>query len=921
MSRYRSYGGFDDALLTDGDGGFVGINQRLQPNQLQAGEVVLSKNGRIEGYWQPRKGIVLRSGALSSSAAPLQLPFWLIDDVGGDDITAAELTDDVVELTVVGHGLDANYQTMIVTGTLTSDGTTPVVFPFLPYNGTTNGKARYGDVLFDLAWNSTDGAWELQSSVGTLFTSSANVATPDLVPTGAWNAVTNPDAWEPVSPATGTPVVTGADGLPAWTKVKGLGFSTTDPNGIHLVSVKDADTLTYPLVGANETFTIAGGDDKVLTELTDGAVTEILGSCIYSNPTSNNDESIILATGLVAKRVDLDDYAVTDLPYPGATVISGEVNMIHAFDRVYLFRANGEQSWEWIPGGKIITAAALASNTVTVTVKAHGLETGDKVTISGLTFTGTDPNGERTITFATADTFTFPLTSANETYGVTAGKMVANGFTKVLGGGYTQPQAFTIQSSAVSIADGLLTATVTGNTTIQVGDFVFIHYTEIPSIKHLEGNSYQVVSASSTSIEFYVPAGDLSAGGSNTFEFGGRFSVGGGFTHMPAPPWASYFQRRLWVPYWYTVGGTVASPTYTDRDERDEILASDILDGDTYDQIFSQFKVTAGIADFLVGFHSFTEDNLVVFNRNSIHIVNKTQGSLEDTIVTELTREVGCLARKTIVGFANVIFFLSDNGVYAVEFQNDYNLRGTGEPLSKNIQPFIDRINKRLADKSVGMFYDNRYYIAVPLDSEVGADDAQGNNTILIYNMLNKAWESVDTFAGGQFNIIDIHYGKVGARNALFYVNDKGGIHEANSNETPVDTVSLNPLGSSTGYVVNYELQSRGFMLGDYGRKRFSAAQVQCQASGENTNAVFSFSTEDPDASLYEVGTINGLIGQDLPPNESANLRMRLGGPRGFYGQLTILPNTSGSQLVGRPKINSISVDATITNRQTISQF
>jgi hypothetical protein len=921
MSRYRSYGGFDDALLTDGDGGFVGMNQRLQPNQLQAGEVVVSKNGRIEGYWQPRKGIVLRSGALSSSAAPLQLPFWLIDDVGGDDITAAELTDDVVELTVVGHGLDANYQTMIVTGTLTSDGTTPVVFPFLPYNGTTNGKARYGDVLFDLAWNSTDGAWELQSSVGTLFTSSANVATPDLVPTGAWNAVTNPDAWEPVSPATGTPVVTGADGLPAWTKVKGLGFSTTDPNGIHLVSVKDADTLTYPLVGANETFTIAGGDDKVLTELTDGAVTEILGSCIYSNPTSNNDESIILATGLVAKRVDLDDYAVTDLPYPGATVISGEVNMIHAFDRVYLFRANGEQSWEWIPGGKIITAAALASNTVTVTVKAHGLETGDKVTISGLTFTGTDPNGERTITFATADTFTFPLTSANETYGVTAGKMVANGFTKVLGGGYTQPQAFTIQSSAVNIADGLLTATVTGNTTIQVGDFVFIHYTEIPSIKHLEGNSYQVVSASSTSIEFYVPAGDLSAGGSNTFEFGGRFSVGGGFTHMPAPPWASYFQRRLWVPYWYTVGGTVAAPTYTDRDERDEILASDILDGDTYDQIFSQFKVTAGIADFLVGFHSFTEDNLVVFNRNSIHIVNKTQGSLEDTIVTELTREVGCLARKTIVGFANVIFFLSDNGVYAVEFQNDYNLRGTGEPLSKNIQPFIDRINKRLADKSVGMFYDNRYYIAVPLDSEVGADDAQGNNTILIYNMLNKAWESVDTFAGGQFNIIDIHYGKVGARNALFYVNDKGGIHEANSNETPVDTVSLNPLGSSTGYGVNYELQSRGFMLGDYGRKRFSAAQVQCQASGENTNAVFSFSTEDPDASLYEVGTINGLIGQDLPPNESANLRMRLGGPRGFYGQLTISPNTSGSQPVGRPKINSISVDATITNRQTISQF
>jgi hypothetical protein len=925
MSKYRSYGGFDDSLLTDGDGGFVGMNQRLQPNQLQAGEVVLSKNGRIEGYWQPRRGVVLRSGALSSSAAPLQLPFWLVDTAGGKDITAAELDDDVVELTVTGHGLDADYQTMTVTGTLTSDGTTPVVFPVLPYVGIFRGKPGFSldhDNSVSSVTFEESNKWVLSFKEGTAeWTSTANVASPELVPAGAWDAVTNPDAWKPVSPATGTPVATGSNGIPAWTKVKGLGFSTTDPNGIHLVSVKDADTLTYPLVGANETFTIAGGDDKVLTELTDNAVTEILGSCIYSDPTSDNDESIIMATGLSAKRVDLTDYTVIDLPYPGATIVSDEVNMLHAFDRVYLFRSGGNQSWEWIPGGKIITAATLASNIVTVTVKAHGLETGDVVTISGLTFTGTDPNGDRTITFATADTFTFALTSANETYGVTAAKMVAKGFTKVIGGVYTQPQAFTIQSSAVSISDGLLTATVTGNTTIKVGDFVFIHYTAIPSIKHLEGNSYQVVSASSTSIQFYVPAGNLSAGGSNTFEFGGRFSVGGGFIHTPAPPWASYFQRRLWVPYWYTVGGTTASPTYTDRKERDEILASDILDGDTYDQIYSQFKVTAGIADFLVGFHSFTEDNLVVFNRNSIHIVNKTQGSLEDTIVTELTREVGCLARKSIVGFANLIFFLSDSGVYAVEFQNDYNLRGTGEPLSKAIQPFIDRINKRLADKSVGMYYDNRYYIAVPIDSEAGADDATGNNTILIYNMLNKAWESVDTFGGGQFNIVDIHYGKVGARNSLFYVNDQGGIHEANANETPVDVVSLNPVGSSATYNVDYELKSRGFMLGTYDRKKFSAIQVQCQGSDENTDAVFSFSTEDPDAELYEVGRINNLIGQDLPPNESANLRMRLGNPRGLYAQLTISANTSGSQPIGRPKVNSIAIDATITNRQTISQF
>jgi hypothetical protein len=819
MPAYRSFGGLDDNILTDGDPGFVGMNQRLQPNQLQAGEVVLSKNGRMDGYWQPRKGIVLRSGALASSGSPLRLPFFLINS--NKAISSAASSSNVVTLTFgSAHGL-----------------------------------------------------------TGTAYATLGNVQ------------VTT----EPIT------------GIKA---------------GSYQMTVASATTLTFSYtIADNPTLTVNGTYGYINSQIDDDAVTSILGSCLFSDPTSDNDESIILATGLNAKKVNLTTYSVTNIPYPGSAVLSGEVNMIQAFDRVYLFRDGGNQSFEWIPQGRVITAAALSSNVVTVTVKAHGLDTGDQVTLSDLTYTGTNPNGLRTITVATADTFTFSLTSANETYGVTNAKMVASGFTKVLGGTYTQPQTFNIQAKDIEVVSGLVEATVTSNTTIQAGDFVTIYETATAGLSTMEGRTYQVTSATSTKIYWYAPIGDYSTSSSDVFEFGGRFSVGGGFTHMPAPPWGSYFQRRLWVPFWYDVSDTALSPDYTDRDERDQILASDILDGDTYDQIFSQFRITAGIADFTVGFHSFYDDNLIVFNRNSIHRVRGTQGSLEDTVVTELTSEVGCLARKSIVGFANVVFFLSDNGVYAIEFLDEYNLRGASEPLSKNIQPFIDRINKSLADKSVGIFYDNRYYIAVPLDSVAGANDATGNNTILIYNTLNKSWESVDTFANGEFNILNMHYGKVGARNALFYINDQGGIHEANASDTPIDSASLDPLGGSTTYNVLYELQSRGYGFGTYDRKKFSVAQVQCQANDQNTDAVFQFSTEDPDADKYQIGQINTLIGQDLPPNETANLRMRIGNTRGFYGQLTILPNLSGSQGVGRPKVNSISVDATVTNRQTISQF
>ena len=63
---------------------------------------------------------------------------------------------------------------------------------------------------------------------------------------------------------------------------------------------------------------------------------------------------------------------------------------------------------------------------------------------------------------------------------------------------------------------------------------------------------------------------------------------------------------------------------YTPSDNLDEVIISDILDADTYDQIYGQYRFNAGTADFNVGLLSFADDKLVVFNRNSIHLV---QGS------------------------------------------------------------------------------------------------------------------------------------------------------------------------------------------------------------------------------------------------------------------------------------------------------
>jgi hypothetical protein len=407
--------------------------------------------------------------------------------------------------------------------------------------------------------------------------------------------------------------------------------------------------------------------------------------------------------------------------------------------------------------------------------------------------------------------------------------------------------------------------------------------------------------------------------GTHTIHYSQQESIGLGFSYMPGPPWATYFQRRLWTPYLYDTGGTLTAPTYTSRGISDEIIASDILDSNTYDRVLNQFRISGGTADYVVAMHGFYDDALVVMNRNSIHAVVGTQGSLADTVVKELTSEVGCLSRKSVVMQANNLIFLSDNGVYALTFLNDYNLRGTEEPLSKNIQPYIDRINARLAGDATAVYYDNRYYLAVPLDSVAGADDAQGNNAILVFNFLNKGWESLDTYGNSGFLITDFVTAGAGVRNDLYAVSSSGGIHKMEAADAQDDRIS-SEFGSTTidAEPINSSLTTRGYDLGTQERKRFTDFQTQIQSFPAGSPSTFnvSFSTEDPD-NAFLIGSTNELIG-DLSntdqEEETANVRGRLGGLRGYTGTM-ILTRTSGS-----PKVHSVKISGAVSNRAIISQ-
>jgi hypothetical protein len=807
-------------------------------------------------------------------------------------ITAASVTSGVVTLTTASaHGLSAG-AALNIHGIGYTTGTDP--------NGVFTAATASGSSI----------TYALVGGSGTYTTTSASVIT------STSKAITNATASSGV-----ISITINSHGFEAgssgWATVSGLDSAV---NGDYLLSYFDANTLQYTVTGVTSVSDVAGTLSQM--PINDAANANVRASCLFSDPNTGNKEYVIVALDTVAKKIDLATYVATDIPYPIGQALGADTEMIQVFDKVMLFR-NGQQAFEWYPNGRpILSASQAGTTTVTANVREHGLFVGATVVIAGLTG-GTPANGTFVVTAVPSqDTFQYVFTtSQTQTFVVTAATMT-DGFTLSPGGAYTQPQTFNATGSNVTVTNGLVSTTVTGNVTLRAGDVVVLYEATIPEFSAFVGQQFYLTNATTTLLQFYAPIGNISSGsGSQQIEIGGRFSVGGGFMHQPGAPWGTYFQRRLWVPYYYDQSGAYNAVTYTDRKITDEIAVSDILDTTTFDQIENQFRISGGTADYVVGMHGFYDDALVVLNRNSLHLVSGTQGSLLDTQVKELTAEVGCLARKSVVMRGNTMMFLSDDGVYAVEFLNDYNLRGADEPISKNIQPYIDRINKDYADRAVGVLYDNRYYLAVPLDSVAGANDARGNNSILVFNFLNKGWESLDTYGDSRFLIKNFVIGSAGVRNNIYAITGNGGLHQLEAVDSSVDRLNVSNVGSLlVTPTINASLTTRGYDLGTMERKRFTDSQIVMQnLAGEIGEYMISFASEDPD-NASEIGTTTQFLGgQILSPSspneaETAGIRCRLGGIRGYTGTM-ILTRTQGS-----PKINSVKVAGSVTNRQIISQ-
>ena len=811
MTKYRTFGKLDDQFVTEGDTFFTRMNARLRPNQLQPGEVALSKNGRMneDGTWQTRKGLNTLFGSITTGNDAIRLP-WVA--------TSAQRQSGVVTIVL---------------------NATPSL-AFIPGENVTVA--------------------DIHSSVnGTHVLASVNFNT---------NTITFANA-----------------GTDTTFTVQGEGVGNTS-----VVQMGNSITTTLNFV------------------LADDEINEVYGSAVYSDPNSNSDDYIFTATNNLAIILRLKDTALFKARYEGGgETVDGPCGMMQGFNKMYIFRTR-KTTLAATPAlnSFSISSASQSGQVITVnTTSPHLRSVGDYITLVGLGNYTTNPNDVYQIETSSTNQFTVKMVdSQTKTFNVSGARAeYFADFSRVSNGTYTAPVYLTDTTATSSNGEVTMDITSHGlsagdNLTIQSGDSPFDLFAD---------QTVRVTSETTNQFKFNLDVADVSIGQAKTLTVSRPLAIGKGFIHQPASPFGVVHQRRLWLPYQYT-SDTVPS----DRGIRDEIVASDIMDPDTFDVIGNQFRPSAGQSDYTVSLKPFTQDSLVIFNRKSIHLMTGLSGSLADVKTNVVTTEIGCSARKSVVQIANKLYFLSDQGIYSVEFLDEYNLRGTGTPISETIQPFIDRINQDYAYLSVGVYFNNRLWMAVPLDSSPGAGNATKLNSILVYNLLNQGFESIDSVNSIDFAIRDLLVGREGAQNALYLTTEEGGVHKVDAVESG-DIVSVTA-GQAEPETVNIisQLTSRQYDANQIDRKTFARGELHLKSGSESqSDGNLSYISEDPDSTSTST-SVTSLLGAALPSAEDASIRLGIR-KRGFGIQADFQPTQ------GRPFVRALSVDARISDRSRTS--
>ena len=265
--------------------------------------------------------------------------------------------------------------------------------------------------------------------------------------------------------------------------------------------------------------------------------------------------------------------------------------------------------------------------------------------------------------------------------------------------------------------------------------------------------------------------------------------------------WALWMNNRLWVL------------------DDDTVHISNINDPTTYDPL-NDLPIERGTNDSGVALYQWNSNIIIVFKQRSIYTITGIDDTLENIVLDAVDLEIGLTSPYAVVNTKQDMYFFGGDSVYTINQAVSTKLFADRINFADPIQPLIARINQAYANNAQMTIYNNRMYLAVPVDG------ATENNAVLVYNFLNQttasqnggsAWEGMDIsqsttsttipYAASVFNIQSWLYLNILGKQRLCGVSAAGYIFLYDYDECDMtDTVS-----ALNRYPATSQLWTRGY--------------------------------------------------------------------------------------------------------------
>lgn len=166
---------------------------------------------------------------------------------------------------------------------------------------------------------------------------------------------------------------------------------------------------------------------------------------------------------------------------------------------------------------------------------------------------------------------------------------------------------------------------------------------------------------------------------------------------------------------------------------RDYIFFSNIFDGHTWNRATNNVRAPTDGSEPVTAIATYRQEQILAFTRSSAHIFNVTGASVAAFTHETLDPHIGCAASRTLVVFGEDAFFISsDRQLRTIKRTIQDIAYGVSVPVSYLVPNLFLRINRSNVSKCAGVFFDNYYILAAPLDLNTT------NSSAIAFDMLHQ---------------------------------------------------------------------------------------------------------------------------------------------------------------------------------------